>query len=87
MKTVQKNLTRSALVLLFIAIGASRTLAYDHDNNGWFDNQHQYHSDKMIATKVIVKKATTTMTTSPFPCYYYDGSFYHFDTPPSSGGS
>ena len=44
MKNIQANLTRSALVLLFIAVGASRTLAYDHDDKGWFDDQHHHHS-------------------------------------------
>jgi len=44
MKTIQTNLIRSALVLLFIAAGASRTLAYDHDGSGWFDNNHQHHA-------------------------------------------
>jgi hypothetical protein len=44
MKTIPKNLIRSALVVLFIAVGASRTLAYDHDDKGWFDNQHQHHA-------------------------------------------
>jgi hypothetical protein len=43
MKTIQKYLVRSILVALFIAVGASRTLAYDHDDKGWFDNQHQHH--------------------------------------------
>ena len=44
MKSIQNNLIRSALVVLFIAVGASRTLAYDHDDTGWFDNQHHHHA-------------------------------------------
>ena len=44
MKNIQKNLIRSILVSLFIAVGAGRALAYDHDSTGWFDNQHQHHA-------------------------------------------
>ena len=44
MKTIQQNLVRSILVALFIAVGAGRTMAYDHDDKGWFDNQHQHHA-------------------------------------------
>jgi len=43
MKTIKKNLVPSILVVLFIAIGAARTLAYDHDNKGWFDSHHHHH--------------------------------------------
>ena len=32
-----------ALVTLFIAMGASRTLAYDHDDKGWYDDHHVHH--------------------------------------------
>jgi len=44
MTTIQKNLVLSILAVLFIAISAGRTLAYDHDATGWFDNQHQHHA-------------------------------------------
>jgi hypothetical protein len=44
MKTIQQNLVRSILVALFVAVGAGRTMAYDHDDKGWFDNQHQHHA-------------------------------------------
>jgi hypothetical protein len=43
MKTIQKNLGRSILAVLFIAVSAGRTLAYDHDDKGWFDEHHQHH--------------------------------------------
>jgi hypothetical protein len=35
---------RSALVALFIVVGAGRTMAYDHDDNGWFDEHHNHHA-------------------------------------------
>jgi hypothetical protein len=44
MKTIQQNLVRSILVALFVAVGAGRTMAYDHDDKGWFDDQHQHHA-------------------------------------------
>jgi hypothetical protein len=43
MKTIQKNLVLSILAVLFIAVGAGRALAYDHDDKGWFDEHHQHH--------------------------------------------
>jgi hypothetical protein len=42
MKTIQKNLLPSALAILFIAVGAGRTLAYDHDEKGWLDEHHHH---------------------------------------------
>jgi hypothetical protein len=44
MKTIQRNLVRSILVALFIAVGAGRTMAYDHDDTGWFDEHHNHHA-------------------------------------------
>jgi hypothetical protein len=44
MKTIQQNLVRSILVALFIAVGAGRTMAYDHDDTGWFDEHHNHHA-------------------------------------------
>ena len=44
MKTIQQNLVRSILVALFVAVGAGRAMAYDHDDKGWFDNQHNHHA-------------------------------------------
>jgi hypothetical protein len=44
MKTIQKNLVPSILALLFIAVGASRALAYDQDDTGWFDEHHNHHA-------------------------------------------
>jgi hypothetical protein len=44
MKTIQKNLVCSILVVLFIAVSAGRTLAYDHDDKGWFDEHHNHHA-------------------------------------------
>jgi hypothetical protein len=44
MKTIQKTLIPSALAVLLITAGASRALAYDHDNTGWFDEHHQHHA-------------------------------------------
>lgn len=43
MKTIQEKLIRSTLVVLFIAVGSGCALAYQHDNKGWFDNQHRHH--------------------------------------------
>jgi len=43
MTTIQKNLVLSILAVLFIAISAGRTLAYDHDTTGWFDEHHNHH--------------------------------------------
>jgi hypothetical protein len=43
MKNIQRHLLQSTLVVLFIAAGAARTLAYDHDDKGWFDSQHHHH--------------------------------------------
>jgi hypothetical protein len=37
------HLLPSILAVLFIAISAARVLAYDHDDKGWIDNQHQHH--------------------------------------------
>jgi hypothetical protein len=42
MKNIQKSFVRSILVVLFIAVGAGRTLAYDHDRTGWFDAHHHH---------------------------------------------
>jgi len=44
MKTTYKNLLPSILAILFIAVGAGRVLAYDHDDKGWFDSQHHHHA-------------------------------------------
>jgi hypothetical protein len=44
MKTIKKNLVPSILAVLFIAVGASRALAYDHDDSGWFDEHHNHHA-------------------------------------------
>ena len=44
MKTIQKYFVSSILVALFIAVGAGRTMAYDHDSSGWFDGHHQHHA-------------------------------------------
>jgi hypothetical protein len=44
MKNIKTYLLRSILVSLFIAVSAGRTLAYDHDSNGWFDNNHHHHA-------------------------------------------
>jgi hypothetical protein len=44
MKTIQKNILPSILAVLFIGVSASRTMAYDHDDKGWFDNHHHHHS-------------------------------------------
>lgn len=43
MKNIKKTLVQSLLVSLLIAVGAGRALAYDHDDNGWFDEHHQHH--------------------------------------------
>ena len=43
MKTIRKNLVLSILAVLFIAVSAGRTLAYDHDDTGWFDEHHNHH--------------------------------------------
>jgi hypothetical protein len=37
-------LLRSVLAVVFIALAASRTLAYDHDDKGWFDANHHHHA-------------------------------------------
>ena len=44
MKTIQQSLVRSILVALFIAVGAGRAMAYDHDDKGWFDEHHHHHA-------------------------------------------
>ena len=44
MKSIQKYLVRSILVAVFIAVGAGRSMAYDHDSSGWFDEHHQHHA-------------------------------------------
>ena len=44
MKSIQKNLVLSTLVVLFIGVSAGRTLAYDHDDKGWFDEHHHHHA-------------------------------------------
>jgi hypothetical protein len=44
MKNKTANLLPSMMAALFIAIGAGRVLAYDHDDKGWFDSQHHHHS-------------------------------------------
>ncbi len=31
------------LVLAFAGLGATRSLAYDHDDRGWYDNDHHRH--------------------------------------------
>jgi hypothetical protein len=43
MKTIKRNLLLSTLAVLFMAVGAGRALAYDHDDSGWFDAHHQHH--------------------------------------------
>ena len=43
MKSITKNFIGTILVGLFIAAGAGRTLAYDHDKTGWFDSEHHHH--------------------------------------------
>jgi hypothetical protein len=35
---------RSMLAIIFIAVAAGRTLAYDHDSSGWFDSHHHHHA-------------------------------------------
>lgn len=42
MKTIKRNLILSILAVTFIAAGTGRTLAYDHDKTGWFDEHHQH---------------------------------------------
>jgi hypothetical protein len=44
MKNIKRNLLLSTLAVLFIAVGAGRALAYDHDNSGWFDANHHHHA-------------------------------------------
>ena len=44
MKIIQENLLPSILAGLFIIAGAGRTMAYDHDDKGWFDENHQHHA-------------------------------------------
>jgi hypothetical protein len=43
METFQKKFVLSILISLSFAVSAGRTLAYDHDDKGWFDNHHQRH--------------------------------------------
>jgi hypothetical protein len=43
MKTIPKNLTPLILAVLFVTVSAGRTLAYDHDSNGWYDEHHHHH--------------------------------------------
>jgi hypothetical protein len=43
MKISQKNLLPAILAILFITGTAARTLAYDHDDKGWYDNSHHHH--------------------------------------------
>jgi hypothetical protein len=44
---MKKTTTHFALTLgliaLFAVVGVSRTMAYDHDDKGWFDNNHHHH--------------------------------------------
>ena len=44
MKTIQKHLLAILLAALFISVSANRTLAYDHDRSGWFDEHHNHHA-------------------------------------------
>jgi hypothetical protein len=39
-----KKLSFLALVAFILAVGAGRTLAYDHDDKGWIDDQHHHHN-------------------------------------------
>jgi hypothetical protein len=32
------------MVVFVIALSAGRTMAYDHDDTGWFDEHHQHHA-------------------------------------------
>jgi hypothetical protein len=43
MEIIQKNLALSIMAVFFIAAGASRALAYNHDDKGWFDEHHNHH--------------------------------------------
>ncbi len=42
MKTSRKMLFLG-LVASFIAVSAGRSMAYDHDEKGWFDDHHKHH--------------------------------------------
>jgi hypothetical protein len=44
MKFIQVNLIRSILAAFFLSVGAGAAMAYDHDDKGWFDNQHHHHA-------------------------------------------
>jgi hypothetical protein len=36
--------TTSLLILALTGLGATRTMAYDHDDRGWYDNDHHRHA-------------------------------------------
>ena len=44
MKFIQVNLIRSILAAVVLSASASVAMAYDHDDKGWFDDQHHHHS-------------------------------------------
>jgi hypothetical protein len=43
MTNIRHILVRCIVVALFIVVGAGRTVAYDHDGTGWFDEHHNHH--------------------------------------------
>ena len=43
MKTIHKGSLLAVMALLFAGT-MGRTLAYDHDDSGWFDNNHVHHA-------------------------------------------
>ena len=43
MTTLQKHFIPTLLAVLFVAVSAGRTLAYDHDDKGWWDEHHVHH--------------------------------------------
>jgi hypothetical protein len=40
---MKKLILSCSLVLAFADLSATRTLAYDHDDRGWYDNDHHRH--------------------------------------------
>jgi hypothetical protein len=41
---MKKTILILSLAALFTSVGAVRSLAYDHDSHGWYDDHHHRHA-------------------------------------------
>jgi len=41
---MKKSLLVLGLMTLLTTVGATRSMAYDHDNRGWYDEHHHRHA-------------------------------------------